>query len=192
MKLNPATLLVLIMFGSFVIILGVMIAIFRPEPSRTRVERKTPVHTQQPAPRLEPDSTQIQVVQKDTANTPAETKTAPTASSKPKPITPQTSVTAQASRQIYRQLEQEQKEMAKLRVDIQKRLNSALEDHNQKLKQLARRCEPLEPGEALLILQPLSDNDLATVLSHMQPAKAAPIIALLKRNGRDKAIAKMK
>lgn len=191
MKLNPATLLVLIMFGSFVIILGVMIAIFRPEPTRPRpTAQKTRVAEPIPT-RDSQDTLTTQTVPKDTV-TSSETKTVAKTSIKPKAVSPETSPTAQASRQVYNALEKERKEMAQLRVDLQKRLNSALTEHNQKLKQLARRCEPLEPGEAVQILLPLSDTDLATVLNYMQPAKATPMITLLKRNGRDKAIAKMK
>lgn len=192
MKLNPATLLVLIMFGSFVIILGVMIAIFRPEPTRPRpTAQKTRVAEPIPTRDLQ-DTLTTQTTLKDSIPSPSETKTVAKTSIKPKAVSPETSPTAQASKQVYSALEKERKEMAQLRVDLQKRLNAALTEHNQKLKQLARRCEPLEPGEAVQILLPLSDTDLATVLNYMQPAKATPMITLLKRNGRDKAIAKMK
>jgi exonuclease VII large subunit len=186
MKFNPATLLIVIMFGSFVIILGVMIAIFRPEPPRQRPKTTKTVVTQQVA--IAPDTLNHP---KDTLLT-NETKEVAKTSPKPKPVSPQTSPTAQASRQVYQELEKEQKELAQLRKDLEKRLKLTLEEHNQKLKQLARRCEPLEPGEAMQVLLPLPDADLATVISHMQPAKALPIITLLKRNGRDQAIAKIK
>jgi len=182
MKLNPATLLILIMFGSFVIILGVMIAIFRPEPTRQRLETtKTRVIKQTTVTR--PDTIAQQITQKDTLAPPKETQTVVKTTQKPKPVSPQTSPTAQTSSQAYRQLQQEQKEMALLRKEL---------EQGQKLKQLARRCEPLEPGEAVQILLPLTDTDLATVISYMQSAKAAPIITLLKRNGREKAISKIK
>ena len=186
MKLNPATLLIVIMFGSFVIILGVMIAIFRPEPPRQRPKTtKTLVAKQVP---INPDTL---FQQSDTLTT-TETKEVSKTSPKPKPVSPQTSPTAQASRQVYQELEKEQKELAQLRKDLERRLKSTLAEHDQKLKQLARRCEPLEPGEAVQVLLPLPDADLATVISHMQPAKAMPIITLLKRNGRDNAVAKIK
>lgn len=191
MKLNPATLLILIMFGSFVIILSIMIAIFRPEPTRYRsATTKTRVTKQTPAKPL--DTTLQQTVKKDTLTAPNKTKTSIPKTSKPKPVSPSTSPTAQASRQVYRQLEQEQKEMAQLRKEFEQKLKIALKEQDQKLKQLARRCEPLEPGEAVQVLLPLSDTDLTKVLNHMQPNKATPIIALLKRNGREKAIPKRK
>lgn len=188
MKLNPATFLVIIMFGSFVIILGVMIAIFRPEPPRQRPKTtKTLVKKQVSTTNL--DTIASQIVQKDTLTSPSKN---PKTSSKPKPVSPETSPTAKASNRVYSELKKEQKEMAQLRVELETQLKSALTEQTQKLKQLARRCEPLEPGEAVQILLPLTDADLATTLSHMQPAKATPIIALLKRNGREKAIAKIK
>jgi flagellar motility protein MotE (MotC chaperone) len=191
MKLNPATLLILIMFGSFVIILGVMIAIFRPEPTRQRLETtKTRVIKQTTVTR--PDTIAQQITQKDTLAPPKETQTVVKTTQKLKPVSPQTSPTAQTSSQAYRQLQQEQKEMALLRKELEKSLKLALTEQGQKLKQLARRCEPLEPGEAVQILLPLTDTDLATVISYMQSAKAAPIITLLKRNGREKAISKIK
>ncbi|MBT3602666.1 MAG: hypothetical protein HN521_06315 [Candidatus Latescibacteria bacterium] len=191
MKLNPATLLIIIMFGSFVIILSVMIAIFRPEPTRQRTATiKTRVTKQITATRL--DTLIPKITQKDTLTLPQETKTVATKTPKPKPISPSTSPTAQASRQVYRQLEQEQKEMAQLRKELETNLKTALKEQDQKLKQLARRCEPLEAGEAVQVLLPLSDTDLAKALSYMKPDKTPPIITLLKRNGREKAIQKMK
>lgn len=191
MKLNPATFLVLIMFGSFVIILGVMIAIFRPEPTHQRPKAtKTLVKKQVTETIL--DTLTSRTASKDTITPPKETKTTAKTPSKPKPVSPETSPTAKATSRVYRELEQERKEMAQLRVDLEKQLQSALTEHKIKLKQLARRCEPLEPGEAVQILLPLSDADLAATLGYMHPAKATPIIALLKRNGREKAIAKIK
>ena len=188
MKLNPATFLVIVMFGSFVIILGVMIAIFRPEPARQR-PKATKALVKKQITTINPDTITSQVTQKDTLISPKETQKT---TSKPKPVSPETSPTANASRRMYRQLEIEQKELAQQRADLEKQLKSALTTHQEKLKQLARRCEPLESGEAVQILLPLSDADLATTLGHMQPAKATPIIALLKRNGREKAVAKIK
>lgn len=191
MKLNPATLLILIMFGSFVIILSIMIAIFRPEPTRHR-SATTKTRVTQQITTQRPDTQIPKITQKDTPTPPKETKTTASEAPKPKPISPSTSPTAQASRQIYRQLEQEQKEMAQLRKELQQNLKTALREQDQKLKQLARRCEPLESGEAVQVLLPLSDTDLAKVLSYMKPDKVTPIITLLKRNGREKAIQKMK
>jgi hypothetical protein len=190
MKLNPATLLVLVMFGSFVVILGVMIAIFRPEPARVRPDA-TRTRFAQPIGIAKPDTAALESAEKS----PGLSEKKPEATVKPtekiKPVSPETSPTARASGQVYRQLEQEQKEMAQLRADLKKRLDTALSEQSEKLKQLARRCEPLEPGESVQILMPLSDEDLAAVLRYMQSSKALPIIALLKRNGREKALSKI-
>jgi flagellar motility protein MotE (MotC chaperone) len=92
---------------------------------------------------------------------------------------------AETSRQLYYQLEREQQEMVQLRIDMEKRLKTALSEHNQKLAQLARRCEALESGEAAQILIDLSDDDVAGVLRQMQSEKAASVNVLLKRLGRD-------
>ena len=54
---------------------------------------------------------------------------------------------------------------------------------------MARWCEPLEPGEAVQLLQKLDDETIARVLRRMNNEKALPIAALLKRLGREKAIA---
>jgi len=180
-------LLITFMFGSFVIILGIMIAIFRPEPV---VRTPAKARAREQVLVMLSDTTAQQATQKDSIRPKEEDRIAK--KTKAKPVSPQTSPTTNASSKVYHQLRQEQKEMAQLRIDLEKRLNAALKDHSQKLKQLARRCEPLEPGEAVQILLPLSDADIATVLGHMQPARAIPVIALLKRNGRDKAIAKIK
>ncbi len=183
MKLHPTTLLIVAMFGSFVIILTAMIAIFRPaSPPRRRIEpvvvrpqvRDTVQHIVTSAPIM------------DTTQQPKEPKSDPVASTQ-SPIKQIKTIpkSAEASRQLYFQLEREQQEMVQLRVDIEKRLKSALSEHNQKLAQLAHRCEPLEPGEAAQILIDLSDEDVAGVLRQMQSEKAASIIVLLKRLGRD-------
>ena len=91
---------------------------------------------------------------------------------------------AVANQKLYRELQREKKEMAQLKADMQRRLKEALKTHDRKLAQLARRCEPLDPGEAAQVLMALSDKDITAVLKQMKPDKTAPIIELLKRNGR--------
>ena len=187
MKLHPATLLILIMFGSFAVILTAMILMFRPEPKPVRPKR-----VEKQAPQRHETIDTMLTTRPDSSPRPEkqETKPSPAASFKPEP--PLVQRPSQSGRKLYRELEREQKEMAQLRADMERRLNTALADHNRKLAQLARRCEPLEPGEAVQVLMPLSDTDIANVISRMRPDKAAPIIALLKRNGREKAVAKIK
>ena len=184
MKPNPTTLLIIAMFGSFVLILGAMVVIFRPDPTPRR---------RRPAKQVViPKKSEQQPIQV-TQDTPVavskppkiETTTKPAVSSKPNPLVTSPSVTqSPASQKLYRELQQEQKEMVQLRTDMELRLKQALADHKRKLSQLARRCEPLEPGEAAQILMSLSDEDLASVIKQMKPDKTAPIIELLKRNGR--------
>jgi flagellar motility protein MotE (MotC chaperone) len=184
MKLHPTTLLIVAMFGSFAIILTVMIAVFRPEhrPPRRRIEpvvvrpqvRDTVQHVVASAPTM------------GITQQPKEPQSDPIASTQ-SPIKQMKTIpkSAETSRQLYYQLEREQQEMVQLRIDMEKRLKTALSEHNQKLAQLARRCEALESGEAAQILIDLSDDDVAGVLRQMQSEKAASVNVLLKRLGRD-------
>lgn len=185
MKLHPTTLLIVAMFGSFAIILTVMIVIFRPKqsPPRRRVE---------PAVVRPEVRDTVQVA--DAVGALTETKQDVVASTQQMPVKQPKTVpkTAEASRQLYDQLAREKQEMVQLRSDMEKRLKVALADQNKKLAQLARRMEPLEAGEAVQVLVALSDDDIAGVLRHMQPEKVAPIVVLLKRLGRDGAVGKMK
>jgi len=185
MKLPPATLLIIAMFGSFVVILAVMIAVFRPEPRSTRrlVSQTDPMMADT-LKRVTPPEMDT-LGRADTVKKSVETSPPVAASTKPKVPIPKT---AEAGRRLYRDLERERKEMAALRIGMERRLKEAQKDHTQKLAQLARRCGPLEPGEAVQILTDLRDPDIATVLRHMKSDRAAPIMALLKRLGRENAI----
>jgi len=181
MKLHPTTLLILAMFGSFALILGTMVVIFRADPKPARQRPAKQIVTRQDTvkqPVKVASDTQI------TAAKPRKPETRP-APAKPNPlITSPKLVPDAASQRDYRALQREKKEMEQLRTDMEQRLKQALEDHKRKLSQLARRCEPLEPGEAVEILMTLSDDDIAVVIRQMKPDKTAPIIELLKRNGR--------
>lgn len=79
--------------------------------------------------------------------------------------------------------------MALLKAEMEKRLKEQLETRKRKFAQLARQCERLEPGEAVQILLELDDEPLAEVLRRMDRDKAIKVSALLKRLGREKAIA---
>ena len=142
-------------------------------------KKQTPPDTQATSKPQEEAKTTITTQQ-------TETQTPSTTSSKVKTPkkTPALPPSAAANQKLYRELQREQKEMSQLKADMQRRLKEALKEHDRKLTQLARRCEPLEPGEAVQILMDLSDDDIAIVLKHMQPDKNVPIIELLKRNGR--------
>lgn len=183
---HPATLLVLAMFGSFAVILGLMIAIFRPEHPVHRSGAQVPRQGQpigqmaQPVP-VPPETARVETAPVAAASP----QTA--ARGQPQPI-PQS---VADSRRLYRELEREKEEMAKTKADLEKRLKDALAEQENRLRQLARRCEPLEPGEAAQILMDLSDGDLVRVLRHMNPEKAAPVIALLRRQGREQAVSSL-
>lgn len=180
---HPATLLVLAMFGSFAVILGLMIVIFQPERPVRRPAAPVPALRQgqpivaQPAP-ASPETARIETPPVSVASP----QTAPRKQPQPIPKS------AEDSRRVYRELEREKEEMARTKADLEKRLKDALTAQENRLRQLARRCEPLEPGEAAQILMDLSDGDLTRVLRHMNPDKAAPVIALLRRQGREQAV----
>lgn len=185
---HPATLLVIAMFGSFAVILGLMIAIFQPEgPVRQPVGQVSAPHHEQPVREVPqpasvpPETTRLE--------TPPVVAASPHVEPRRQP--PPISQSAEDSRRLYRELEREKEEMAKLRADLEKRLKTALSEHENKLRQLARRCEPLEAGEAAQILIDLSDSDLKQVLRFMHPDKAAPVMALLNRLGRERAVSSL-
>jgi flagellar motility protein MotE (MotC chaperone) len=185
MKPNPTTLLIIAMFGSFVLILGAMVVIFRPATKPTR-QRPTAQPVAKRDTLLQPIKTSQDTQTVASKPQPSETKSTPGGSFKSNALITSPKVTQDvASLKLYRELKQEQKEMVQLRADMELRLKQALADHKRKLTQLARRCEPLEPGEAAQILMTLSDEDIASVLKQMKPDKTAPIIELLKRNGRN-------
>lgn len=185
MKLSPATLLVLTMFGSFVVVLGAMVIILRPAPKSTRPKtvqtqttkaRHDSIATSQTTQPADPDTTQVRTEEK---------KPVP----KPPPRTVSESRSQETARQAYQEIQQMRKNMARQKADLQKRLKSQIGQQKKKIAQLARWCEPLEPGEAVLLLEKLDDETIASVLRLMKREKALPIAALLKRLGREKAIA---
>ena len=75
--------------------------------------------------------------------------------------------------------------MALPRTEMRKRLQHQLADRKKKLDRLAAKCEQMEPGEAVQILQQLDDDTLAEVLRLLESQTALKIAALLKRLGRE-------
>ena len=67
---------------------------------------------------------------------------------------------------------------------MERRLIEQLAIREQKLTQLARTCEKLEPGEAARTLQVLNDETIAEVLRRLNRESAIQISALLERQGR--------
>ncbi|MCZ6635745.1 MAG: hypothetical protein O7G87_20295 [bacterium] len=185
MKLSPATLLVLTMFGSFVVVLGALVIILRPASKSTRPKtvqtqttkaKRDSIVTGQTAQPAGPEITQVRAEEKKSA-----------------PEPPQKTVSEfrsyETGRQAYREIQQMRKDMARQKSDLEKRLKSQIAQQKKKIAQMARWCEPLEPGEAVLLLEKLDDETIASVLRRMKREKALPIAALLKRLGREKAIA---
>ena len=185
MKLSPATLLILTMFGSFAVILTAMIALFRPEPGPVP-RRFGPVQPPAERPTARVDSGSLNPASQ-TVPEPSGVKEPQPQPEKSPPL-PVPSRTPSADRRLQRELERERKEMALLKADMEKRLKRQLALRDRKLTQLARRCEGLQPGEAAQILLELEDETLAEVLRRMNRNHALPISALLKRLGREKAV----
>jgi len=201
MNFRTATLLVLGMFGSFMVVVTIMIFLFW-SPSRKKTIRK-PVET---SAEKQPPSV-IHVPNVVTAGTSDPTSAAEATTrrvervgqTEERPETPepepntQTAAPPKPSRPpgghvAQRNVQLEQDEMKLLREAMERRLKARMLTRERKLGQLARRCEALEAGEAVQILVALGDSDLGQVLERMDRAKALQVAALLDRLGRGKAI----
>ena len=78
----------------------------------------------------------------------------------------------------------EKKEMTALRMEMERRLKDQVAAREQKIAQLARNCQKLEPGEAASILLELDDNSVSDVFGHMDKGAALKIAAILDKLGR--------
>ena len=196
MRLSPATLLVVVMFGSFAVILATMVLVFAPEPSR-RPPRPGKRALDQTTARggtrtaTEParaDTGAVPALQTAAGSVAKAVEPAPSeAPAVAKEAAPKPPPGGEAERQLHRKLKQERKEMALLRDEMKRRLEEQLANRKQKLAQLAAQCEKLEPGEAAQILLSLDDDELAEVLRRVERDAALKIAALLERLGRQSA-----
>ena len=195
MRLSPTTLLILVMFGSFAVILATMVLVFAPGPNRRphqpgqraagqkglRGATRRAVETARPDS-VAPDAPPAGRSAASTVESvPVE---APAAARKTVPPPPSG---GQAERQLYRKLKQERKEMALLRDEMKRRLEEQLTDRKREFAQLAAQCKKLEPGEAAQVLLSLDDDELAEVLRRIERDTALKIAALLDRLGRKSA-----
>ena len=203
MNFRTATLLVLGMFGSFVIVITTMVFLFwSPEP-KTKTEQVRPqslVHPPEvtsPNPvqaESAPSSEDSEQVDRPGEMPEAETGSIPspvTESARPEPVgvrAPTAVLVRPLGRITQKNLEIEQSEMKLLRAEMERRLKEQSLNREKKMDQLARRCENLEAGEAVQILTVLEDKHLGEVLKRMTREKALPIAALLERLGRGNAI----
>ncbi|MDP6042164.1 MAG: hypothetical protein QGG64_26685, partial [Candidatus Latescibacteria bacterium] len=98
MKLNPTTLLILAMFGSFALILGAMVVIFRPDPKpvRRRPVRQV-LDTTTQVRQTSPDTPATSISQQPETQTPSETSSKPKTPKQP-PVMPPGAV---ANQKLY-------------------------------------------------------------------------------------------
>ena len=195
MKLSPTALLILSMFGSFAIILTAMIVFFRPKPARRPPDRGRARMETPAADTAGLDSATAAALSSQAApDTGRASAGATDGTPRPRPAPRRTPPGAASAleRQLQKELRQEQKEMALLRTEMERRLREQAARQNRALARLAEECEKLEPGEAVQILQKLDDASIAEVLRRIGREKALKIAALLKRLGREKAIPTLK
>ena len=202
MNFRTATLLVLGMFGSFVIVITTMMFLFwSPEP-KTETEQARPESVVPPPEMTSPDPVQAKTVPSSDDPGKVDRPEGPesgivsiptprTESAIPEPVgvPARTAVLVRPPGRItQKNLEIEQGEMKLLRAEMERRLKEQSLNREKKMDQLARRCENLEAGEAVQVLTILEDKHLGEVLKRMSREKALPIAALLERLGRGNAI----
>ena len=187
MRPSPATLLIATMFGSFAIVLAVMIILFHPGP-RTAARRSATIEAQKRSvPPVEP-ARQDSVI--SVSASPIQTSTGSVATSAEEPPNVKSPPAAPRpapvpGRRIRKRLEQDQKELALLRIEMQRRLEEHLATRERKLDMFVGRCKKLEPGEAAEILELLGDDEIAEVLGRLDRETALKIAAFLKILGRE-------
>ncbi len=192
MKLSPATLLVLIMFGSFAVVLTAMVVFFVPRtdrPAKRTSRGRVSASAHRPEARKSPPEP-ADDLKRDTLQ-------APSGSVAEKPLPPPEKTLAETrpaarppdpARGLYRDLRKMRKELRDQKSEFERRLRVEITTRENKLAQLARWCEALEPGEAAQLLKGLDDRTVAEVLGRMKRERALPIAAVFKRLGREGAI----
>jgi hypothetical protein len=194
MKTAPVTFVILVMFGSFVVILTAMVVVFRPDPQPARV-RPEPVQRKPARPvvaRADSGDPKAPIPDgREAQSPPAERVQAkpPTSSTARKPprAVPMTGLSV-SGRRLQKELQQEQREMALLKSEMKRRLARELAIRDQKLSQLADKCEQLETGEAAQVLLKLDDETVSEVLRRMETKASLKILVLLRDLGRDAAV----
>ena len=191
MKTAPATFVILVMFGSFVVILAAVVVVFRPDPQPTRV-RPGPDRTK-PAQSVvaRADSGGLRTTapggrEEESPSAGRVRAESPPTSAAPRPprAVPMTGLSVSGKR-LQKELRQEQKEMALLKSEMERRLAEQLAIRKRKLSQLAEKCEQLETGEAAQVLLKLDDETVSEVLRRMDPKASLKILALLRDLGRE-------
>jgi flagellar motility protein MotE (MotC chaperone) len=157
MKFSPPTQLIIFMFLSFVVVLGTMIALFRPStpPSRS----------------LSESSAQSAKALASSADTAGEGEGADSA----RRVTPGTVAVSEGG------AAQGQAELNLLKAEVENHLKTQRAAENEKIISLARWCTQMEPGRAAVTLSPLDDATVHRILSQIDKDSALKIQSVLIR-----------
>lgn len=152
MRVSPPTQLVIFMFLSFGVVLGTMIALFRPPPASL------------PESSAQPEKALVWISSADTAGGGPDSSAAPS----------QRAVSGGGAAQGQADLE-----LLKAEVERHLRAQKAVEE--QKIIHLARLCARMEPGRAAVTLSPLDDATIHRILLRLDKDSALKIQSVLVR-----------
>ena len=181
MKLSKATYLILILFGSFGVVLAVMIFLLRP--ARNVIVSRSDPDVTAPWVSLTEESKPGSFGTDSTTFEGIRTRIDEKKKKIPIPSAKRPGVSAEG-RRFQKKLQQEKKEMTALRMEMERRLKDQVAAREQKIAQLARNCQKLEPGEAAGILLELDDHTVSDVLGKMDKDAALKITTILAKLGR--------
>ncbi len=188
MRRNHASLLIATMFGSFSIVLAVMIVLFHPGPktsARKSVEaEKRSAHPVDPGRKDSVISSSASPVQISTDSVLVPAKAPPKVKTVPPPPRP----APVAGRRLLRALQQELRALDLHKAEAQRDLNKEVASQEKILSQYVTVCKEREPGEAAALLLELNDDQLAEVLGQLNREKAVKIAAFLRILGREEPV----
>lgn len=157
MKFSPPTQLVIFMFLSFAVVLGTMIALFRPAPPVSLSESSA-----------------------QSSKALALTESADTAGERSAPdlaigVTPAPNAVSGGG------ASQGQAELNLLKAEVESHLKAQKAAEDEKIAHLARLCARMEPGRAAVTLSSLDDATVHRVLSQLDKDSALKIQSVLIR-----------
>ena len=161
MKFSPPTQLVVLMFLSFGVVLGVMILFFRPLPD-PRVASSGSI----PGPSSGPSGGSGAAASADTGRNVASGRPAGSATA-----------TGDSSPAVA----QEQADLNLLKAEVESRLKTQMVLEDQKIAQLAGLCARMEPGRAAAALSPLDEATARRIQSRLDKDSALRIQSVLVR-----------
>ncbi len=186
MRRNHASLLIATMFGSFAIVLAIMIVLYHPGPqtsARKSVEaEKRSAHLVDPGRQDSVISSSPVQISADSVLVPAEAP--PKVNAVPPPPRP----APVAGRRLLKALQQELRALDLHKAETQRDLNKELASQENILSQYVTVCKEREPGEAAALLLELDDDQLAEVLGQLNREKAVKIAAFLRILGREEPV----